>query len=164
MVKHSKRIDGHNESSVLYNAFTHQLILDALSKSDYLEVLYGIGYHCHLLVELVLKACLLHQDNQFPNIHILSELEEKINFLNLDQDDHELLNAIEKMYHFRYPFPLPTEKNKKEAFFDRIKKHREYCVQAIYLVHKISSQMPANLNKTYNEIFERDPLAFTNQS
>lgn len=66
---------------------------------------------CHYCIELMLKACYIWEKYEdHPETHNLLTIANEVNFLNLSEEDKNLLRKTYTMYYFRYPL---NEKNRK---------------------------------------------------
>ncbi|MCX5886142.1 MAG: HEPN domain-containing protein [Proteobacteria bacterium] len=104
--KNYSRQDGFSESELLHWATDHLASAKILFKANY-RCYDSAGYLSHLGVELVLKAILLNQRNEFPNEHSLAKLSNLIVNsgvkLKYTIGHEETLKTLDGFYELRYP-------------------------------------------------------------
>lgn len=69
------------------------------------EYLHSAAFLSHLSIELLLKACLLHYDNEFPAIHDLKRLNGMLRKkgINISDQNKKWLNYLNGCNALRYP-------------------------------------------------------------
>jgi len=69
------------------------------------EYLHSAAFLSHLGIELLLKACLLHYDNEFPAIHDLKRLNGMLRKkgINISDQNKKWLNYLNGCNALRYP-------------------------------------------------------------
>lgn len=69
------------------------------------EYLHSAAFLSHLGIELLLKSCLLHFENEFPAIHDLKRLFRMVrkNGINISEQNKKWLNYLNACNALRYP-------------------------------------------------------------
>jgi HEPN domain-containing protein len=76
---------------------------------------FSAGFLTHLSLELILKACCLHYNNEFFAVHTLSKLLKAIP-LKLDRMDMAFVKKIDMLHYLRYHFDETGSYDLKEKF------------------------------------------------
>jgi HEPN domain-containing protein len=100
-----RRSVGFNERELLHAAVDHLASARRLFESGP-RCYDSAGYLCHVGIELILKAFLLHRDDEFPGLHSLAELFRK-SLLDLDPALHQTIALLDGFAELRYPTPEP---------------------------------------------------------
>ena len=108
MAKNFTRAQGYSERELLHSAMDHLASSQALLEIGF-HGLDSAGYLAHLTMEIILKAFLLHRDDQFPETHKLESLinrcsKDSFEFV-LDKESVELLRKLDRFNNLRYPDP-----------------------------------------------------------
>ena len=110
-LKKKKKIFTRNdctESDLIQYSVDHLKAAEQLYKlSDHLtwEYLHSAAFLSHLSIELLLKACLMHFENEFPAIHDLKQLFKPLRRkgINLSDNNKKWLNYLNNCNALRYP-------------------------------------------------------------
>jgi HEPN domain-containing protein len=114
------------------------------------EYLHSAAFLSHLSIELLLKACLLHLEDEFPAVHDLKQLSRQLrkNGINLPNHNKEWLNYLNKFNMLRYPnIATRTEVDinhwgKTKALFEELRKNAPVEIQKqIVLNERYSSNV-----------------------
>jgi HEPN domain-containing protein len=100
-----RRSDGFDERDLLHAAVDHLASARRLFEGGP-RCYDSAGYLCHVGIELILKAFLLHSDDEFPGWHSLAELLRKSS-LGLDAALHQTIALLDGFAELRYPTPEP---------------------------------------------------------
>lgn len=104
--KRYHRHQGYKEEDLLQSGLDH--LRSAKILFDKNPLCYdSAGYLCHLGIELILKACLLHHQDSFPGIHKLIGLYKQLKTvkIKLNPEQENNLNKLDDFYHLRYTSP-----------------------------------------------------------
>lgn len=160
MTKKFSRGDNWEESMLFEYAKRHLVAAEVIFTNQdintYVLSVSSAGYLCHLGIELLLKACWLHQEDFFENEHSLLILIKKINYLNLNERLMVFLSNIELFNEMRYPQDLSAVRVVEDADVNtnlpsEIGDHD--WVGTIELLHEIQKQMPDDLQEIAKPIF-----------
>ena len=108
-----RRTEGYREEELIRAAIDHLEAAQRLFSTNP-SWFDSAGYLSHLGLELLLKACLLAVNDEFPNEHSLERLVRQLAdagfYVDLARGRIELIQRLDKLYHLRYPRPLdPVE-------------------------------------------------------
>lgn len=112
-MKNFTRKDGFSELSLLQAGIDHFVSAKVLFDAN-TRCFDSAGYLCHLGIELVLKAMLLHKCDEFPDVHSLTKLSELIESqgakIDYTEEHSEVIRMLDHFYKLRYPNPAgPVE-------------------------------------------------------
>ena len=102
------------------------------------EYLHSAAFLSHLGIELLLKACLLHYDNEFPAIHDLKRLKGMLRKkgINISDQNKKWLNYLNGCNALRYP----NEKARTEVDVNQWEKTKT-------LFEELRSKVPSEIQK-----------------
>ena len=144
-----KRCDGYDERALLMSAADHLEAVDRLMPCGF-RVLDSAGFLAHLVVELMLKAYLLHRVDSFPKTHdlahLLTECDAEGLELDLEQTETEFLTRLNRFKDLRYPNTNDPVSVSSEDF--------EVLDQ---IVKRIASQYPGDPQTVLKNLFSPDP-------
>lgn len=129
--KRYSRQQGYKEEDLLQSSLDH--LRSAKVLFDKNPLCYdSAGYLCHIGIELILKACVLHYQGSFPATHKLMDLYDEIPKtvkIKMKQEQENNLNKLDDFYNLRYTSPTdPVSIGDEdwpsvESVFESIKKH-----------------------------------------
>ena len=93
------------------------------------EYLHSAAFLSHLGIELLLKACLLHFEHEFPAVHDLKQLFRQLRKkgINLSDQNKKWLNYLNNCNALRYPDPVKRTEvdinqwEKTKALFEELR-------------------------------------------
>jgi HEPN domain-containing protein len=108
------------------------------------EYLHSASFLSHLGIELLLKACILHFEDQFPTVHDLKRLFRQLhkNGIKLSDQNKKWLNYLNNCNGLRYPdLSSRTEVDindwgKTKALFEELRKNVPVEIQRQIVTHE----------------------------
>lgn len=108
------------------------------------EYLHSAAFLSHLGIELLLKACLLHFEDEFPAVHDLKRLFRQLNKkgINLSDQNKKWLNYLNNCNALRYPDPVKRTEvdinqwGKTKALFEELRSNVPEEIQKQIIKHK----------------------------
>ncbi len=108
------------------------------------QYLHSAAYLSHLGVELLLKACRLHLDGEFPAEHDLKRLFRRLHKkgVRLSNQNREWLSYLNRCNELRYPDPGTGPEvdvnhwTRTEALFEELRRHIPEEIQKQIVLHE----------------------------
>lgn len=168
MSKKFSRESGWDENILFEYAKRHLIAAQILFQNQdiniYVLSVSSAGYLCHLGIELLLKACCLHELDYFEDEHNLIKLEKKVGFLRLDDRLSIFLSNLQLFNEMRYPQDLTKVKVVQDMdinanLAEEIGDHD--WVGTIELLYEVQKQMPEKLYSIAKPVFANFESVFT---